>query len=73
MFVNILTRKTIRLFIFSLTLLVCILHTQAYKQDNDDNDDFIDVGVRLTGNSHDSLVADLIAEEREFINNGLVS
>jgi hypothetical protein len=56
---------------FSLILIVCVLNVTSYKQENDD--DFIDIGVRLTGNNRDILIADLIAEERDLFNAGHVS
>ncbi|CAF0806074.1 unnamed protein product [Didymodactylos carnosus] len=41
---------------------------------NDQNDDgeLIDIGIRLKGNNQDFLVADLIAEERDMINTGSI-
>jgi hypothetical protein len=56
---------------FSIILIVCVLNVTSYKQENDD--DFIDIGVRLTGNNRDILIADLIAEERDLFNAGHVS
>jgi len=58
--------------LFFLILLLYIININAYKQ-TDDEEDFIDVAVRLVGGKRDSLIADLIAEERNVLNAGLVS
>lgn len=55
-------------------LLVLSLALFNVKCDeNDDGDDFLDIGVRLTGDHRDNLIADLIAEEKDLINAGHVS
>lgn len=54
-----------------LLLVLILCNVNAYKQENDD--DFIDIGVRLTGDNRDYLVADLIAEEKDIFNAGAVS
>jgi hypothetical protein len=54
-----------------LLLVLILCSVNAYKQENDD--DFIDIGVRLTGDNRDYLVADLIAEEKDIFNAGAVS
>jgi hypothetical protein len=59
--------------IFLLVILnLSIINAKSYRQENDD-EDFIDIGVRLTGNNRDYLIADLIAEEKDIINAGHVS
>jgi hypothetical protein len=59
--------------IFLLVILnLSIINAKSYRQENDD-EDFIDIGVRLTGNNRDYLIADLIAEEKDMINAGHVS
>jgi len=74
MFINVFfPTKHLRL-LFCFILLIYIININAYKQQEDDDDeDFIDVGVRLIGGKRDSLIADLIAEERNVLNAGLVS
>ncbi len=58
---------------FLLILFLYIFHINANKhEENDDNEDFIDLGVRLIGGKEDSLIADLIAQERNVLNAGLV-
>jgi len=58
--------------IFLLVILnLSIINAKSYRQENDE--DFIDIGVRLTGNNRDYLIADLIAEEKDIINAGHVS
>jgi hypothetical protein len=52
-------------------LFVIIFNVNSYKREN--YEDFIDIGVRLTGNNKDYLIADLIAEEKDIINAGHVS
>jgi len=54
-------------------LILCVLNINGYKQENDDDEEFIDIGVRLTGDNRDYLIADLIAEERDIFNAGHVS
>jgi hypothetical protein len=57
-----------------LVLLVYIININAFQpEDGSEDDEFVDIGVRLTNDNHDSLIADLIAEERDVINAGLVS
>jgi hypothetical protein len=70
MFINVIRKKTLRLS-FLLVLLVYIININASELAGDD-DEFVDVGVRLTGDNRDSLIADLIAEERDVINAGHV-
>jgi len=73
MFINVFfPTKHLRLLVFFI-LLIYIININAYKQQEDDDEDFIDVGVRLIGGKRDSLIADLIAEERNVINAGHVS
>ncbi len=60
--------KVFLLIIFNLL----IINGKTYRQENDD-EDFIDIGVRLTGDNRDFLIADLIAEEKDIINAGHVS
>ncbi len=57
--------------ILLVILFLIIFNVNSYKRDNDE--DFIDIGVRLTGNNKDYLIADLIAEEKDIINAGHVS
>jgi hypothetical protein len=58
---------------FLLILFLYTFHINANKhEENDDNEDFIDLGVRLIGGKEDSLIADLIAQERNVLNAGLV-
>jgi hypothetical protein len=52
-------------------LIISIFNVYTYNQE--DEEDFIDIGVRLTGDNRDFLVADLIAEEKDIINAGHVS
>jgi len=52
-------------------LFIIIFNVNSYKREN--YEDFIDIGVRLTGNNKDYLIADLIAEEKDIINAGHVS
>ena len=55
-------------------VFIQIYNLDAYRQQyNDDDDDFLDVGVRLTAGKQDSLIADLIANERDILNAGHVS
>ena len=56
-----------------LILILFVLNVYTYKQENDNEEDFIDIGVRLTGDNRDYLIADLIAEEKDIINAGHVS
>jgi hypothetical protein len=49
-------------------LILCVLNINGYKQENDDDEEFIDIGVRLTGDNRDYLIADLIAEEKDSWN-----
>ncbi len=73
MFRNVFALKLCRL-IFSLTLLLYIVNINAYHaEDNDDDEDSIDVGVRLTDNSLNSLMADLVAKDMDVLNAGHVS
>ena len=51
-----------------LVLILCVSISPASTED-----DFMDIGVQLKGNSRDFLVADLIAEENDFFNAGHVS
>lgn len=71
MLINVYTRKFLRLFFF-LILLVYILNINAFQPESND-DEYMDIGVRLTGDQHDNLIADLIAQERDVFNGGLVS
>jgi hypothetical protein len=73
MFINVYPTKHLRLFFFFLIFFIYIININAYKQEDDNNEDFIDVGVRLIGGKRDSLIADLIAEERNVLNAGHVS
>jgi hypothetical protein len=63
--------KHLRVLCF-LILIVHIININASKYDDSD-DDYVDVGVRLVGGKRDSLIADLIAAERNVINSGHVS
>lgn len=54
-------------------LLVLCLSLYNVKCAENDDDDFLDIGVRLMGDHRDNLIADLIAEERDLINAGHVS
>ena len=58
------------LFIF----VIQILNIHAYEQRSNDEEeeDSFDVGIRLTGGKQDSLIADLIADERNIMNAGQV-
>ncbi|CAF3842179.1 unnamed protein product [Rotaria magnacalcarata] len=59
--------------IYLFILLLCILTVHSYQDENDgdgDYDEFIDIGVRLTGDNRDYLIADLIAEEKNLFNAG---
>lgn len=56
---------------FLLILLLCVL--TVYTNDEENDDEFIDIGVRLSGNNRDFLIADLIAEENNLFNAGDVS
>ncbi|CAF3726887.1 unnamed protein product [Rotaria socialis] len=59
--------------IYLFILLLCILTVHTYQDENDGDDDydeFIDIGVRLTGDNRDYLIADLIAEEKNLFNAG---
>lgn len=62
-------------FCFSLILFNHLWNVNATEFEERENDDFefIDLGIRLTGAKRDPLIADLIAEEREFINAGHVN
>jgi len=61
----------LRIILVSLILLIFNVYAHNNNQENDD--DFIDIGVRLTGDNHDTLIADLIAEEKDLLNAGHVS
>ena len=56
---------------FIIVLVLCIIYVNAYEEDENDHG-FIDVGVRLTGDNSDSLIADLIAEEKNILHAGHV-
>ncbi|CAF2019698.1 unnamed protein product [Rotaria magnacalcarata] len=72
MLMNVFKRKIIRL-VFLYILLVNTLNVNASRQVKyDDDDEIMDIGVRLTNENHDSLIADLIAEEKEVLNAGLI-
>lgn len=59
--------------ILLLTSLVLIhISITSSSQKDADSDEFIDLGIRLTGDNTDALLADLIAEERELFNAGHV-
>ncbi len=72
MFINVNPTRILRLVLF-LILLAYILNLNAFKQEDDEEDDFLDIGVRLTGDKRDSLIADLIAEEKDILNAGHVN
>ncbi len=72
MFINVNPTRSLRLVLF-LILLAYILNLNAFKQEDDEEDDFLDIGVRLTGDKRDSLIADLIAEEKDILNAGHVN
>lgn len=55
------------LFIF----IIQIWNSYAYEQRLNDEDSF-DVGIRLIDGKQDSLIADLIADERSIMNAGQV-
>ncbi|CAF0789709.1 unnamed protein product [Adineta steineri] len=58
-----------------LIIIISVLNINAYRKeinDGDDDADFIDIGIRLTGDNKDYLVADLIAEENDLFNAGLI-
>lgn len=55
-----------------IALFLYIININASTQVNDD-EEIIDLGVRLRGDNRDYLIADLIAEEREVLNAGHVS
>ncbi len=51
-----------------------IIHVKTFRRNYyDDDEEFIDIGIRLTGDNRDYLIADLIAEEKDIINAGPVS
>ncbi|CAF3367974.1 unnamed protein product [Rotaria sp. Silwood1] len=56
---------------FLVILFLCVFNVNTYQEENDD--DFIDIGVRLTGDNRDYLIADLIAEEKNLFNAGHIS
>lgn len=74
MLINVSKRKTIR-FLSYVILLAYILNVNASTQSdhNGDDEEILDIGVRLTRENHDSLIADLIAEEKEVLNAGHVN
>lgn len=55
-----------------LILILCVWNVNACGDENDD-DDFIDIGIQLNGDNRDILIADLIAEEKDLYNAGHVS
>jgi len=61
------------LLLLLVILFLSVLNVNTYRRENNNNDDFIDIGVRLTGDNRDFLIADLIAEEKDIINAGHVS
>lgn len=63
---------SIKFFIFILILNIVLINSKS-NDDNDDNEEFLDIGVQLRGDKQDVLVADLIAEERNVLNVGHVS
>ena len=70
--INVFPRNVLRSS-FLLILFIYILHINATKhEEDDDTEDFIDLGVRLVGGRQDSLIADLIAQERDVLNAGHV-
>jgi len=72
MFINVFFPTKHLKLLFFFILLIYIININAYSQ-ADNDEDFVDVGVRLLGGKRDSLIADLIAEERNVINAGHVS
>jgi hypothetical protein len=72
MFINVFFPTKHLELLFFFILLIYIININAYSQ-ADNDEDFVDVGVRLLGGKRDSLIADLIAEERNVINAGHVS
>lgn len=50
-----------------------ILFLSIFNVNTENEDDFIDIAVQLNGNNRDSLIADLIAEEKDIIHMGYVS
>ncbi len=61
------------LLLLLVILFLSVLNVNTYRRENNNDDDFIDIGVRLTGDNRDFLIADLIAEEKDIINAGHVS
>lgn len=58
--------------IFIVIVFLCVFNVNTHEQDEND-DEFIDIGVRLTGDNQDYLIADLIAEEKNLFNAGHVN
>ena len=55
-----------------LILILCVWNINACGDENDDDDEFIDIGIQLNGDNRDILIADLIAEEKDLFNAGHV-
>ena len=45
---------------------------QSNAEKNFDEEEFVDIGVRLIGSAPDDLMADLIAEEKDLLHHGHV-
>ena len=63
----------IKLLFLFLVLYLSVNNVKTNENNVDDQEDFLDIGVRLTGDHRDNLIADLIAEEKDIINAGHVS
>lgn len=57
----------------SLFILILAVFSSTTAKYDDTDEEFLDIGVQLTGDNSDVLVADLIAEEKNFLNVGHVS
>ena len=71
MFINVLRTKPLQ-FIFVLILLIHIININADIH-IEGEEIVIDVGIRLKGGKRDSLIADLIAQEKNLFNAGHVN
>lgn len=70
MYKNVTTRRIFQCFL--LVLFLNVLNTNG-SDETEEDEEYIDIGVRLTDENRDQLIADLIAQEKRVISAGHVS
>ena len=70
MYRNVTSRRIFQCFL--VVLFLNVLNTYG-SDDTDEDEEYIDLGVRLTDENRDQLIADLIAQEKHVISAGHVS